>query len=137
MEARLEPVEGIAGAGKLQLRGPTSCWAICVPMRRQDRAPQGRWYDTGDIVAIDEKALSPSAGVSSGSPRSAAKRSHGSGGKYRHRAVARQCACRGRGTDGRKGEQIVLVTDAQDARRIDMVAGRRIMASQNWRCPGG
>jgi len=55
MEARLEPVEGIAGAGKLQLRGPN----IMLGYMRPDApgkiiAPADGWYDTGDVVSIEE-----------------------------------------------------------------------------------
>src|SRR5262249_30407553 len=55
IEARLEAVEGIAGAGKLQVRGPN----IMLGYIRSDApgkiiAPRDGWYDTGDIVSIDE-----------------------------------------------------------------------------------
>jgi len=123
MEARLEPVEGIAGAGKLQLRGPN----IMLGYMRPDAPgkivpPRDGWYDTGDIVAIDEEGFI--------AIRGRLKRFAKIGGEAVSLAVVENIAtalwpdnahAAVAVPDGRKGEQIVLVTDAQDARRIDMV----------------
>ncbi len=55
IEARIEPVEGISGAGRLVVRGPN----VMKGYLRADNPgvieppPEG-WYDTGDIVSIDE-----------------------------------------------------------------------------------
>jgi acyl-[acyl-carrier-protein]-phospholipid O-acyltransferase / long-chain-fatty-acid--[acyl-carrier-protein] ligase len=55
IETRLEPVEGIASGGRMHVRGPN----IMLGYLRADNPgvieppPEG-WYDTGDIVEIDE-----------------------------------------------------------------------------------
>ncbi|HML43693.1 MAG TPA: AMP-binding protein, partial [Hyphomicrobium zavarzinii] len=55
MEARLEAVPGIEGAGRLYVRGPN---VMLGYMRAENpgvlEPPADGWHDTGDIVAIDE-----------------------------------------------------------------------------------
>ncbi len=56
MESRIEPVEGIAEGGRLLIKGPN----VMLGYLRADNpgvieAPVGGWYDTGDIVKIDEE----------------------------------------------------------------------------------
>lgn len=54
MEARLEPVEGVDGAGRLFVRGPNVMRGyLNSDANVKFQAMQG-WYDTGDIVSIDE-----------------------------------------------------------------------------------
>ena len=55
IESRLEPVPGVAVGGRLQVRGPN----IMLGYYRASapgvlEAPEDGWYDTGDIVRIDE-----------------------------------------------------------------------------------
>jgi acyl-[acyl-carrier-protein]-phospholipid O-acyltransferase / long-chain-fatty-acid--[acyl-carrier-protein] ligase len=55
MEHRLEPVEGIAEGGRLQIKGPN----VMLGYLRADNPgvlerPKDGWYDTGDIVTVDE-----------------------------------------------------------------------------------
>jgi acyl-[acyl-carrier-protein]-phospholipid O-acyltransferase / long-chain-fatty-acid--[acyl-carrier-protein] ligase len=55
IDYRLEPVEGIDGGGRLSVKGPN----IMLGYLRADNpgvieAPPQGWYDTGDIVEIDE-----------------------------------------------------------------------------------
>ncbi len=55
MEWRLEPVEGIADGGRLWVKGPN----IMMGYLRADNpgvleAPKDGWYDTGDIVTVDD-----------------------------------------------------------------------------------
>ena len=58
MEWRLEPVEGIAEGGRLFIKGPN----VMLGYLRADNpgeieAPVGGWYDTGDIVKIDDEGF--------------------------------------------------------------------------------
>ncbi|CAN5375315.1 acyl-[ACP]--phospholipid O-acyltransferase [soil metagenome] len=58
IEHRLEPVEGIAEGGRLLVRGPN----IMLGYLRADRPgvlepPPDGWYDTGDIVKIDDRGF--------------------------------------------------------------------------------
>ena len=55
IEYRLEPVEGIAAGGRLFVKGPN----VMLGYLRADNpgvieAPPDGWYDTGDIVEVDE-----------------------------------------------------------------------------------
>lgn len=58
MEARLDPVPGIEGAGRLFVRGPN---VMLGYMRAENpgvlEPPQDGWHDTGDIVAIDAQGF--------------------------------------------------------------------------------
>ncbi|TDR89245.1 acyl-[ACP]--phospholipid O-acyltransferase [Enterovirga rhinocerotis] len=113
LEVRIEPVTGIEGAGRLLVKGPNVMAGYF-----RDTAPgviepvTDGWYDTGDIVAIDEdgfvaikgraKRFAKIAGemVSLGAVEDlAAKVSPG----HRHAAVARP--------DARKGEAVVLLSE--------------------------
>jgi len=123
MEARLEPVQGIAGAGQLHVRGPNIMLGYIRPDAPGEIVPpKDGWYDTGDIVAIDEDGFI--------AIRGRLKRFAKIGGEAVSLAVVENIAsalwpdnnhAAVALPDGRKGEQIVLVTDAADARRIDMV----------------
>jgi acyl-[acyl-carrier-protein]-phospholipid O-acyltransferase/long-chain-fatty-acid--[acyl-carrier-protein] ligase len=58
MEARLEPVPGIEDGGRLLVRGPN---VMLGYVRAENpgviERPNGGWYDTGDIVAIDPEGF--------------------------------------------------------------------------------
>jgi len=53
MELRLEPVEGVAGAGRLFVRGPNVMRGYLNPEADAAFQALGGWYDTGDIVSVD------------------------------------------------------------------------------------
>jgi len=58
IETRIEPVDGIAEGGRLFVRGPN----VMLGYLRADNpghieAPPDGWYDTGDIVKIDEQGF--------------------------------------------------------------------------------
>ena len=58
MEARLEPVPGIAEGGRLYVRGPN----VMLGYYRAENPgvlepPEGGWHDTGDIVTIDKQGF--------------------------------------------------------------------------------
>lgn len=55
MRARLEPVEGIERGGRLVVRGPNIMLGYYRPDRPAElEPPEDKWYDTGDIVEIDD-----------------------------------------------------------------------------------
>ncbi len=123
MESRLEPVEGIANAGRLFVKGPNVMLGYIKPDQPGViQPPEGGWHDTGDIVSIDGEGFIAIKGRM--------KRFAKIGGEtvslavvesiasalwpdHSHAAVALP--------DGRKGEQIVLVTTNRDANRHDLV----------------
>ncbi|WP_181702223.1 AMP-binding protein [Chthonobacter albigriseus] len=116
IEARLEPVPGLTDGGRLQVRGPN----VMIGYYKVDKPgvlePAGEWYDTGDIVAISDDGFI--------SIRGRAKRFAKIGGEMVSLAAAEAyaaCVWPDASTavvavpDARKGESLVLVTDAQDA----------------------
>jgi len=123
LETRLEPVEGIPGAGRLLLKGPN----IMLGYIRPDAPgrivpPQDGWYDTGDVVSIDDEGFV--------AIRGRLKRFAKIGGETVSLAVVENIAAAlwpdnahaaVAIPDGRKGEQIVLVTDAAEAARVDLI----------------
>ena len=123
MESRLEPVEGIPNAGRLYVRGPN----VMLGYIKADNPgvidpPHGGWHDTGDVVAIDEEGFIAIKGR--------LKRFAKIGGETVSLAVVENCAsalwpdyAHAAVTipDGRKGEQIVLVTTCPDAQRTDLI----------------
>jgi acyl-[acyl-carrier-protein]-phospholipid O-acyltransferase / long-chain-fatty-acid--[acyl-carrier-protein] ligase len=126
MEWRLDPVEGIHEGGRLVVRGPNVMKGYLSPDEsgRID-APLGGWYDTGDIVTLDDGLVTI---------RGRAKRFAKVAGEMislaavetmtqslwpesNHVVVAL--------ADPRKGEQIVLITDRPDADRDTLLAHAR------------
>jgi acyl-[acyl-carrier-protein]-phospholipid O-acyltransferase / long-chain-fatty-acid--[acyl-carrier-protein] ligase len=122
MELRLDPVEGIPNAGRLVVRGPnvmlgylkSDAPGVIVP-------PPDGWHDTGDVVSVDEDGYI--------SIKGRLKRFAKIGGETVSLAVVESCAsalwpefshAAITMPDGRKGEQIVLVTTNRDANRLDL-----------------
>lgn len=127
MEHKLEPVEGIPNAGRLHVRGPN----VMMGYLRPDQPgvvqplPEG-WHDTGDVVSIDKEGFI--------AIRGRLKRFAKIGGEMVSLAVVENCAsaiwpdnmhAAVALADDRKGEQIVLVTDAPAANRGEMIAWAR------------
>ena len=116
MEARLVPVEGIDEGGRLLVRGPN----VMLGYLGADglNAPEGGWYDTGDIVTVDEDGYIRIAGrvkrfakiagemVALGRVEDELRRLWPDS---RHAVVAI--------ADARKGEQLVLLTEQGKATR--------------------
>ena len=123
VQTRLEPVEGIPGAGELFVKGPNIMLGYIKPDAPGVIVPPpGGWYNTGDVVAIDEEGFI--------SIRGRLKRFAKIGGETVSLAVVENIAAalwpdNGHAAvaipDGKKGEQVVLVTDAPEARRIDLL----------------
>jgi acyl-[acyl-carrier-protein]-phospholipid O-acyltransferase/long-chain-fatty-acid--[acyl-carrier-protein] ligase len=129
MEARLEPVEGITEGGMLAVKGPN----IMLGYLHAENPgaidpPPGGWYRTGDVVSIDEDGFI--------TIRGRVKRFAKIGGETISLAVVENCAAAlwpdnhhaaialpaPPQVHGSRGEEIVLVTDAAEARRMDLVA---------------
>ena len=123
IEARFEPVEGIPGAGRLFVKGPNVMLGyingdkpgVVVPL-------QSGWHDTGDVVSVDDEGFL--------SIKGRLKRFAKVGGEIVSLAVVENVAsalwpddshAAVAAPDGRKGEQIVLVTTKTDANRHDLV----------------
>jgi acyl-[acyl-carrier-protein]-phospholipid O-acyltransferase/long-chain-fatty-acid--[acyl-carrier-protein] ligase len=124
MEWRLEPVPGIEGGQKLYVRGPNVMRGYLDPTKPFgiDLLPQG-WHDTGDVVDVDQDGFIRILGR--------VKRFAKVGGEmvslnavegyaanvwpdHLHAAVALP--------DSRKGERVILFTDAPDAKVDDLQA---------------
>jgi len=123
MQARLEAVPGIPAAGELHVKGPNVMLGYLKPEAPGVIVPpEGGWYNTGDVVAIDQDGFI--------AIRGRLKRFAKIGGESVSLAVVENIAAAlwpdnahaaVAVPDGRKGEQIVLVTDAPDASRADLV----------------
>jgi acyl-[acyl-carrier-protein]-phospholipid O-acyltransferase/long-chain-fatty-acid--[acyl-carrier-protein] ligase len=127
MSSRLIPVEGISEGGRLQIRGPN----IMMGYLRASapgvlEAPDEGWHDTGDIVSIDDQGFIRIKGR--------VKRFAKIGGEMVSLAVVENCAsaiwpdnmhAAASLPDPRKGEQIILLTDAKDCNREDILAWAR------------
>jgi acyl-[acyl-carrier-protein]-phospholipid O-acyltransferase / long-chain-fatty-acid--[acyl-carrier-protein] ligase len=123
MEARLEPVEGIPHAGRLFLKGPNVMLGYIRPENPGVIVPpEGGWHDTGDVVSIDEEGFI--------SIKGRMKRFAKVGGETVSLAVVENCAsalwpdhCHAAVAlpDGRKGEQIVLITTNPEAQRVELL----------------
>jgi acyl-[acyl-carrier-protein]-phospholipid O-acyltransferase/long-chain-fatty-acid--[acyl-carrier-protein] ligase len=124
IEIRIEPMPGIAKGGKLIVRGPN----VMLGYLRAERPgvlepPADGWYDTGDIVEVDDEGFVTIAGR--------AKRFAKIGGEMVSLAAVEAWAgevwpgmlhaCVSL-PDPRKGEQLVLVTERADAGREALLA---------------
>jgi len=120
---RLDPVEGIPNAGRLFVKGPNVMLGYIKPERPGEiQPPEGGWHDTGDVVAIDDDGyiaikgrLKRFAKIGGETVSLAVVESIASAlwPDYFHASVALP--------DGRKGEQIVLITTKPDADRHELV----------------
>lgn len=57
VEYKLEPVEGVAAGGRLLVRGPNIMRGYLNADADAKFKAQGGWYDTGDIVRVDEEGF--------------------------------------------------------------------------------
>lgn len=117
VEVRLEPVEGLEDAGRLFVRGPNIMRGYLSANRPGEILPlEDGWHDTGDVVEIDTDGYV--------TIRDRMKRFAKIGGELVSLTVVENCASATwqesmhaaiAVPDPRKGEQIILVTDCQDA----------------------
>jgi acyl-[acyl-carrier-protein]-phospholipid O-acyltransferase / long-chain-fatty-acid--[acyl-carrier-protein] ligase len=124
VEAKLEPVDGIPGAGRLKVKGPNVMLGYILPQAPGVIVPPpDGWHDTGDVASIDEDGFI--------AIRGRLKRFAKIGGETVSLAVVENCAAAlwpdnthaaVAAPDPRKGEQIVLVTDAGEAARPSLLA---------------
>jgi acyl-[acyl-carrier-protein]-phospholipid O-acyltransferase/long-chain-fatty-acid--[acyl-carrier-protein] ligase len=124
MEHRLEPVEGVNNGGRLFIRGPN----VMAGYMTSDQPgvvqpPEGGWHDTGDIVSVDDEGVVRIRGR--------VKRFAKIGGEMVSLAVVENCASSiwpdhlhvaVSLPDAKKGEQIVLLSEASDVNRSEMIA---------------
>jgi acyl-[acyl-carrier-protein]-phospholipid O-acyltransferase/long-chain-fatty-acid--[acyl-carrier-protein] ligase len=137
IEARLEPVPGVAEGGRLHLRGPN---VMLGYLRAENpgvlEPPPEGWHDTGDIVTIDAEGFVTIKGR--------AKRFAKIGAEMVSLAAVEALAAdlwpdamSGAVTipDARKGERLVLVTTRADARRADFQAFARARGASEMMVP--
>lgn len=127
IEARLEPVPGIEGGGRLVVRGPNVMAGYLLPDKPGVLVPaRDGWHDTGDIVEIDADGLVFIKGR--------AKRFAKIGGEMVSLAAVEAMvadiwpennAVVLSVPDDRKGEQLVLVTDKVGADRTALLTAAR------------
>ena len=137
METKLEPVPGIEDAGRLHVRGPN----IMMGYLRAENPgvlerPVDGWHDTGDIVAIDAEGFVAIKGR--------AKRFAKIGGEMVSLAAVEAIGaeCWPGSTvavvsqpDPRKGERMVMITDAKGATRAQFIAAARTRGATELMIP--
>jgi acyl-[acyl-carrier-protein]-phospholipid O-acyltransferase/long-chain-fatty-acid--[acyl-carrier-protein] ligase len=126
VEHRLEPVSGIESGGRLIVRGPN---VMAGYLRGGDiEAPPEGWYDTGDIVTVDADGFAAivgrvkrfaKLGGEMVSLAAAERIAETAVPETRHAVVALP--------DPRRGERLILVTEARDFDRARLLeAARRL-----------
>ena len=132
MEHRLEAVPGLEEGGRLLLRGPNvMAGYLLADQPGVLQPPEGGWHDTGDIVRIDDEGFVTIAGR--------AKRFAKLAGEMVSLAVAERVATAAYPEhrhavvvlpDARRGERLVLISEAPAVTREALVA-----AAQRERLP--
>ena len=131
IEYRLEPVPGVSTGGRLHVRGPNVMLGYLLADRPGELVPPGSsvgngWYDTGDIVTVDEDGFLYIQGR--------AKRFAKVGGEMVSLALVEELAARTwpeaqhaviNLPDAQKGEQLALLTSRRDANRAELLARAR------------
>ncbi|NIR98137.1 MAG: AMP-binding protein [Gammaproteobacteria bacterium] len=131
IEYRLEDVPGVEEGGRLHVRGPNVMLGYLLHDRPGELvAPESRygpgWYDTGDIVSIDDQGYVRIRGR--------ARRFAKVGGEMVSLAAVEELAAEVWPDahhavvtlpDPQKGEQLVLVTDRAEAQRAELLARAR------------
>jgi acyl-[acyl-carrier-protein]-phospholipid O-acyltransferase / long-chain-fatty-acid--[acyl-carrier-protein] ligase len=124
IEHRLEPVPGIEAGGRLLLRGPNvMAGYLLADQPGVLQPPEAGWHDTGDIVRIDAEGFVTIAGRAKRFAKLAGEMvslavaeriATAAYPEYRHAVVAMP--------DARRGERLVLVSEAPQITREALVA---------------
>ncbi len=116
LEYRLEPVEGVADGGRLFVRGPNVMHGYLNPDANAAFQSLGGWYDTGDIVNVDEQRYVRILGRMkrfakvSGEMVSLTAVEDAVAGVFKHFGLRTEVAVIAR-SDEEKGEALVAVTN--------------------------
>jgi acyl-[acyl-carrier-protein]-phospholipid O-acyltransferase/long-chain-fatty-acid--[acyl-carrier-protein] ligase len=137
MKARLEPVPGVADGGRLYVSGPN----VMLGYLRADApgkiepTPDG-WYDTGDIVAIDDEGFITIKGRAKRFAKIAGEMVSLSAVETMAAAVwpNAQCAVV-TAPDARKGERLVLLTTEVAAERGPLLKHAREIGATELSVP--
>jgi len=123
IEHRLDPVPGIEEGGRLLLRGPNVMAGYLRPEEPGALSPpEEGWHDTGDIVRIDDEGFVTIAGRAKRFAKLAGEMvslavaeriAVAAYPDYRHAVVALP--------DSRRGERLMLVSDAPEVKREALV----------------
>jgi len=123
IEARLEPVDGLEDGGQLWVRGPNIMKGYISPDNPGQLIPlEGGWHDTGDVVSVNDDGHYVIRGR--------IKRFAKIGGEMVSLMVVENCAsavwpdhmhAAAIVPDPKRGEQIILVTEAKDAKRRELL----------------
>lgn len=137
MDARLDPVEGVAEGGRFHVRGPN---VMLGYLRTENpgvlEVPPGGWHDTGDIVTIDKQGFIAIKGR--------AKRFAKVGGEMISLAAVETLAADlwpdavsavVAVPDLRKGERLLLYTQQPKATRSDFIAFARLRHASELMVP--
>ncbi len=138
VEARLEPVPGIEGAGRLHIRGPN----VMIGYYRADNPgelepPAGGWHDTGDIVAIDGEGFVAIRGRAkrfaklAGELISLAAIEDLLWGLWPDEPIACIAA-----PDAKRGERVILATTHRGATKAEVDAWLKIKGASPIMAPG-
>lgn len=131
VDYRLEPVPGVERGGRLHVRGPNVMLGYLLADRPGALVPPrsafgSGWYDTGDIVTLDEDGFLHIQGR--------AKRFAKVGGEMVSLTLVEELAARTwpqaqhaaiNLPDEQKGEQVILLTSERDANRAALLARAR------------
>ena len=123
IDARLEPVEGLEEGGQLWVRGPNIMKGYISPDNPGQLVPlKGGWHDTGDVVSVNDDGHYVIRGR--------IKRFAKIGGEMVSLMVVENCAsavwpdylhAAAIVPDAKRGEQIILVTEAPEAKRRELL----------------
>jgi len=124
VECRLEPVPGLEVGGRLWVKGPNVMLGYLKADQPGVIQPQGEWYDTGDIVDIDEEGYITILGRARRFAKIAGEMvsltvvedlAAALFGEISHAAIAIP--------DERRGEQVLLFTESAELTR-EMLVGQ-------------